>query len=364
MIMQSDMNLTSDYELGANGEDFGPPTPPRVSRGVMLNEFLGDLINDVLTGDPPPEYQFTETKWGTLALRPKQITGVGGSPNCGKTGLGLQMVTGALLRDPSLRAIIACVEMSEQVLMERTLARLSGVYLTKILERTRDEFFVERINRAIPQLESLADRLMFMQRPFSMTDVRAACDQFEPHIVVLDYLQRLGVGEGSIDMKSQVAGVMTQVRLLADQGPAVLAVAALNRAASSRSSARAESNVDAVNDIAVFRDSSDIEYSLDDAFVLVPTNDNRTIRDTDAYEPKKVVLRHVKSRNNLTVHIPLAFDGRLQEFTLRPWQASEEPTQVVTPAQAAASARQSVERGWSTDNFLDFPGDANGPRPV
>ncbi len=343
------MIMRNNQGDGSNGEDFGPAEAALAAvRTVMLRDFLPDLLQDVLTGQAPTEYRCTPEPWGTFALRPGEIACIGGPPNTGKTALMDQMVTQAQLLDPSLRAVIACVEMPEQVLMMRKLARVSGVFLGKILKRERDAFFIERIEAARPRLESLADRLMFIQRPFTMLDVRAVCEQFQPHIVVLDYLQRIPADMTISETRQQVTRTMTQVRLLADQGPAVLVAAALNRQASSKSQSRAEAKDDNVNDLAAFRDSSDVEYSVDDAYVLAKAAGNTVTRHGEEYRPKKLVLRHVKARNNLTMHIPLTFDGRLQNFTLRSWDDGEDNDgpRVATPPSRPG-------RGFEVDNFME-----------
>jgi replicative DNA helicase len=354
MIMRSTMNQNEQPTPEEEGADFGPLdiTPSRAST-VMLGAFLPGLLDDVLTGQPPPEYQFTNEPWGTLALRPRGIVCIGGPPNTGKTALMLQIVTGALLLNPDLRAVFACVEMGESILMERVLSRLSGVFLGKILKRERDEFFAERIEVARAQLESLSNRLMFVRAPFTMMDVRAACDEFEPQIVALDYLQRIPADLSVMEPRQQVTRTMSAVRVLAEQGPAVIAAAALNRQASSRSQSRAEATDENVNDLAAFRDSSDIEYSIDDAFVLAKGSGNVVTRHGEEYRPKKLVLRHVKARNSLTMHVPLLFDGRVQEFSLRPWEDAEhEGPRVATPP------RPNPARGWAVDNFMEGDDDA------
>jgi replicative DNA helicase len=354
MIMRSTMPDDDSSPVGADGEDFGPVDANTPAAGpIMLGDFLPSLLDDVLNGTPPPEYHFTPEPWGTLALRPGEITCVGGPPNCGKTALLMQMVTGALISNPSLKAIVACVEMSEQILIERTLARLSGVYLGKILKRDRDEYFSGRIEEARAQLESLADRLMFIRRPFTMMDVRAAYEQFQPNIVVLDYLQRIPADPTIMETRQQVTFTMSAVRSLADQGPAVLAAAALNRQSSSRNQTRADAVDDNVNDLAAFRDSSDIEYSTDDAYVLAKEAGTTVTVHGEVYQPKKVVLRHVKSRNSLTMHVPLLFDGRVQEFRLRPWSRDVDDGQRVV-----APARPTLLRGWGLDNFMEGDDDA------
>ena len=307
------------------------------------------MLDDVLTGQPPPEYRFSAEPWGTLALRPGEITCVGGPPNCGKTAFTLQVQIDAMLMDPSLRGVIACVEMSKEVLMARTLSRLSGIYLGKILKRERDEFFAARIEAVRDRFQSLADRLVFIERPFTMLDVRAVCEEVQPHIVTLDYIQRIPPDLTVMETKQQVTATMTQVRLLADQGPAVLAVAALNRQSSSRSQSRAEATDDNVNDLAAFRDSSDIEYSVDDAFVIAKARGNTVTRHGEEYRPKNLVLRHVKSRNSLTMHVPVVFDGRGQEVRLRPWDGAEHGGPDVVPL----PSRNVPNRNWRTDDCLE-----------
>jgi replicative DNA helicase len=353
MIASNATNPSDDLPAGSHGEDFcySPVKSPTAGR-VMLRDFLTGLLDDVLTGEPPPEYHFDSKPWGTLALRPRQITCIGGAPNCGKTALLMKMVTGALVLDPNLRAVIANVEMSELILAERMLARLSGVYLGKILKRDRDSFFADRINAVRPQLESLADRLMFVRRPFTMVDVRAVCDEFQPHIVALDYLQRIPADSRLVELRQQVTLTMTATRELADQGPAVLLAAALNRQASSKAQSRAEATDDNANDLAAFRDSSDVEYSADDAYVLAKAPGNTVTLSEGDYQPKKLILRHVKSRNSLTMHIPLTFDGRVQEFTLRKLEDTEGhgTPRIATPT--SMPVRKKMD-GFFDDPFLD-----------
>jgi hypothetical protein len=108
-----------------------------------------------------------------------------------------------------------------------------------------------------------------------------------------------------------------------------------------------------VNDLAAFRDSSDIEYSFDDGFVLAKEAGTTVTVHGEVYQPKKVVLRHVKSRNSLTMHVPLLFDGRVQEFRLRPWSRDVDDGQRVV-----APARPTLLRGWGLDNFMEGDDDA------
>jgi hypothetical protein len=56
--------------------------------------------------------------------------------------------------------------------------------------------------------------------------------------------------------------------------------------------------------MAAFRDSSEIEFGLDDAYIL-----------TTGKEPSERVLRHLKSRNGECRDIALEFNGSVQRFS-------------------------------------------------
>ncbi|MFM9964254.1 MAG: hypothetical protein ACKV2Q_23880, partial [Planctomycetaceae bacterium] len=55
--------------------------------------------------------------------------------------------------------------------------------------------------------------------------------------------------------------------------------------------------------LASFRESSELEFGADDAFILTPVADS------------EVILRHLKSRNGECLDLRLTFDKPLQRFT-------------------------------------------------
>ena len=60
--------------------------------------------------------------------------------------------------------------------------------------------------------------------------------------------------------------------------------------------------------LASFRESSELEFGADDAFILLP----------DAEDRGRVTLHHAKSRHGEPRDIALSFEGRLQRFTADP----------------------------------------------
>ena len=95
---------------------------------------------------------------------------------------------------------------------------------------------------------------------------------------------------------------MDYLRQFADAGCAVLCVAAVARSKDKRGC----SSYDADSlSFASFRESSELEYGADTAYVLAPGRD----------DPEVVTLRCLKHRHGEPVDIPLTFTRSLQRFT-------------------------------------------------
>src|SRR5262249_2116283 len=68
--------------------------------------------------------------------------------------------------------------------------------------------------------------------------------------------------------------------------------------------------------LASFRETSELEYGADDAFIVAPD-------DGEGASPSRVVLKHLKSRNGETRDIALTFDKPRQRFN--PAEPTERP---------------------------------------
>ena len=226
-----------------------------------------------------------------------------GLPASGKTALVMQMVLDALRLTGSLRACVCNVEMSPRVLLDRQLARLSGVDVTSIRYRRLGSQQVSRIHQALPLLEQVAERLCFVKGPYDLSAVAAAADEFRADLLVLDYIQRIAPPGDSGDKRGSVNQTMSYLRQFAEAGAAVVAVAAVGRTKDSRG--RSSYDGEGLN-LASFRESSELEFGADDAFVLVP----------DANSVDQVVLRHLKARHTEARDLALRFDRAHQSFTV------------------------------------------------
>jgi replicative DNA helicase len=270
-------------------------------------DVLAGWRDDVLSGKPPTLYPIGTGDLARIEIGPGLVTLLGGAPGAGKSALSMQAVVDALRMTPTLRTCVCNVEMPPAVLLDRQLARLSGIDLSTIRHRRLTAEHADRIDQAMSTLEPLAERLCFVRSPFTLDNVAAAADDFGAGLILLDYVQRIppparkGDRSDSGDRRGDIDRVMDFLRQFSDAGMAILCVAAVARGKDKKG--RSSYAGDALS-LASFRESSELEFGADDAFILVPDDEDGT-----------VTLRHLKSRHGECRDLTLQFDRRLQRFT-------------------------------------------------
>ena len=304
-------------------------TAPRYLAGADAMHAWRD---DLLSGTAP-------TRWpvGTGALAdaveigPGHVVLLGGSPGQGKTSLALQMVVDALRLTPGLRCLICNVEMSVGALLDRILARLSGVELTLIRSRQLTADHAERIDGALATLEPLVERLTFLRSPFDLANVAAVADAVEADLLVLDYLQRVKPHGEHSDRRGSVDAVMDALRGFADAGVGILAVSAVGRSKDTKG----RSSYSDLS-LASFRESSELEYGSDSAFILVPDSD----------DPDRVILKCLKNRHGATMDVPLTFNRAVQRFDPAAASPSRKPAGGKRSKKDAGRMQQALADLW------------------
>ena len=268
-------------------------------------DLLHEWRDDVLSGKPPILYPVGTGEMARIEIGPGRVTLFGGAPGAGKSAFTMQALVDALRLTPTLRALVCSVEMTPAVLLDRQLARLSGIDLNTIRLRKLGVEHGPRIDAALQTLEPLAERLCFVRPPFDLANVAASADAFEARLILLDYIQRIPPPGNHGDRRASIDATMDYLRQFADNGDAVIVVAAVSRSKDSKG--RSTYAGDALN-LASFRESSELEFGADDAFMLVNDPDNA---DTG------VILRHLKARHTEAKDIALTFDRARQRFTPR-----------------------------------------------
>jgi replicative DNA helicase len=270
---------------------------------VCAADALASWRGDVLSGKPPVLFPVGTGELACVEIGPGLVSLFGGAPGAGKTAFTMQCVIDALRLTASLGAVVCNVEMSSSVLLDRQLARLSGVDLTLIRHRRLGAEHAERIDQALCTLEPLAERLAFVRPPFDLANVAATADAFDARLLLLDYIQRIPPPGAHADKRGAVNATMDYLRQFADAGTAVIVISAIGRTKDSKG--RSSYSGDGLS-LASFRESSELEFGADDAFILVPDDDDQG----DA-----VTLRHLKSRHGEPRDIDLTFHRRHQRFT-------------------------------------------------
>lgn len=284
--------------------------------------------DELLTGTPPTLYRCGEGDLEGIELGPGLVTLFGGPPGAGKTAFTMQLVLDALRLNAALRALVCNVEVAPTVLLDRQLSRLSGIDAELIRKRQLDAAHGHRLDAGLHALEAVADRLAFVRPPFDLGNVAAAADAHDAKLLVLDYAQRIQPPGNHGDRRGAVDALMNYLRQFADAGVAVLVVAAVGRQKDARG--RTSYAADALS-LASFRESSELEFGADDAYMLAPSD-----------APGEVVLKHLKARHSEPKDLRLAFDGARQSFT--PLDCEPPPSRDPHGLQAA------LERLWNRDD--------------
>jgi len=265
---------------------------------------LLDGYRDALRGPPPELWPVGTGGLASVEIGPGRIVLLGGAPGAGKSSLVTQLTVDALRLTPELRALVVNVEMHPHALLDRQLARLSGVPLNIIAKRQLGPEHAERIERGLATLGAIGDRLAFLVSPFGLEHVAKAADDFGAKLLLLDYIQRIRPPGEHSDKRSSVNALLDYLRRFADAaGIGVLAVAAVGRTRDRRGRS---SYMSAGLNLASFRESSELEYSADSAYLLLPT---------DPTDPGAVTLSCCKHRYGELVDVRLRFDRARQAFT-------------------------------------------------
>ena len=270
---------------------------------IRGDELFLSWKKELLSGKPPISWALADESSPLKAIQaaPGRATGLGGGPGSGKTSLSMQLMVDGLRLSDELRVLVANVEMAPGVLMDRQLSRLSGIDLNIIQQRKFQAEHTARLHAGFAELEFICGRLGFVKGPFTFDNVAAAADELEPQILVLDYLQRFQSSASGDDRRGGLDQSMSLIRRFADAGSCVFVVSALAR----QKNSQGRSGYDAETlTMAAFRDSSEIEFGLDDAYIL-----------TTGKEPSERVLKHLKSRNGECRDIALEFNGSVQRFS-------------------------------------------------
>jgi replicative DNA helicase len=260
----------------------------------------------LLDAKPTPRFNVGPA-FDHIEVAPGRILLVGGAPGAGKSALIMQWVFDGLALNPELRAVVCNVEMAPSRLLDRQLARLSGVPLTTIRRREIADDQRDQIGKGLSRIGQVVPRLGFVKAPYTLDRVADAADELNADLIVLDYAQRIDPPGRFQGMREKTSALMAIIRQMAETGVCILAAAALTRSRDGKGRSSYEGQH---LSLASFRESSELEYGADDAFLLYPTDGT-----ADPNDPTRLMtLNHAKSRDGETKDTQLVFHRRFQAF--------------------------------------------------
>lgn len=263
-------------------------------------DLLGPCFGDIERGEPPLRFALADP-FRDLDMRPGRLMLFGGAPGGGKTAALLHVGIDLLRLNPSARLLVCNVEMHATLLVERIASRLSAVPLGAIINRSATPAELGRLRAAVNALGPIAGRLAFLNAPHSLEHVAEGATAFGADVLILDYIQRIGVGDGSKDRREQLEAAATVIRRFCDQGAAVLVASAVARQKGNSGSTYRGLN------LASFRGSSELEYGADAAYLL------------EADDAGHITFRCEKNRFGEVKDIVTRFEGSTQTFSAPPF---------------------------------------------
>jgi replicative DNA helicase len=189
--------------------------------------------------------------------------------------------------------------------LERQVIRLGGIDGTTLRDRVLTGEQVELVEKGLDALEPIRSRLAFVTPPFDMLNIGRAAGDHDADLIVLDYLQRISPTKESAEAegRQRMVALMNDLRRAAlEGGIAILAIAAVGRQRT-KDGSTGYSGLS----LSSFRDSGEIEYGADEAFVMEMIGDRSTGR---------VRLEHLKARDGDVRSVNLLFDRPRQSFTI------------------------------------------------
>jgi replicative DNA helicase len=297
---------------------------------------IDPLLADIKSGKPPLSWPSGDPAFEHIEVGPGRIVLVAGPPGAGKTSLFGQWTVGMLLSNPTLRILMANVEMPADALLTRQLSRLSGIPLTTIWRRQVHPCDAARLDSAANVIRSVIDRLAFATDPHRLDAVAKAGTDFGADVLCLDYLQRIDPSGRANGMRERINLLMSELRRLADRGKVgILAAAAVSRSRDNRGNATYDGQH---LSIASLRESGELEFGCDDCLILHPTD------DTPCAPTRSMLLRHEKARYGEPQDVALIFHRRTQRFEVDPF------SMVVSPSAAAVQevAHLNGSRTWAS----------------
>ena len=231
-----------------------------------------------------------------------ELTGLCAPPGAGKSALALQLVIGAMIHDPSLRALWCLGEMTPRILVRRAACVGMAIVGRCALTMREAKRRTDEAREAAEWMKKLVggDRFSVLKPALTVERITAAISNTKAKIVVLDYLQ-LMTGAG-VDRIGEMEATVAQLTALANTTEtAIIVVSSMSKAAIG-SGAKVGT---------IGKGTGQIDYAMSFVFLGEPDDEARQSGATTF----DVVWKCAKSRNEARQDFKASFDGPRQFYS-------------------------------------------------
>ena len=231
-----------------------------------------------------------------------ELTGLAAPPGAGKSALALQLVIGAMIESPDLRALWCLGEMTPKLIVRRAscvgtaILGADGVDMRAAKRRT------ETAREAAETMRKLlgGGRFSVLKPPLTVDRIAASIEASRAKVVVIDYLQ-LMVGTG-VDRIGEMEATLAELTTLAvNTETAVVVVSSMSKAAIA-GGARLGT---------IGKGTAQVDYQMSFLFEAEP---DEAARESGA-AVFDIVWRCRKGRNDDRISFTARFDGPRQFYS-------------------------------------------------
>jgi replicative DNA helicase len=257
---------------------------------------------EMVTGVPTGYHKLDEM---TAGLQPSDLIIIAGRPSMGKTAFALNLAKNAAV-DHEVSTVVFSLEMSMEQLMQRLLAIVGRVDLSKVRRGYLDDEDWQGLFNAAQQLQ-YAPIFIDDTPALSVMELRARCRRLKMEknlgLIVVDYLQLMRASRYIDSREQEISDISRNLKAIAKElDVPVIALSQLNRRVEERTNRRPM--------LADLRESGAIEQDADViAFIYRDEVYNKESPDKGTAE---IIIG--KQRNGPVGEVKLAFIGPCTAF--------------------------------------------------
>jgi replicative DNA helicase len=257
-----------------------------LSKEIVQNIENKDSNNNVI----PTGFEYLDAEFGGLSLG--ELVVIGGRPAMGKSQFVINLVSNICDREPIL---FFSFDLTPTTLTSRILSNRTGISVDKLIRNQLIDSDVTLIKLAAKQLENsklFVSDIGVANINETIDIIREHVELYHTKIVVIDYLQLLGIGKYNTGREAEIGHICRVLKMCAKElNICIVLLSQLSRAVEVRGSSKKPQLSD-------LRDSGSIEQIADKVWLLYrPEYYMIEELDDDEFTPADCILMVIVAKN-------------------------------------------------------------------